>query len=98
MTEIMEVSLLIQAIGIWMIIFVIYTGWDLPKIRAMIREKSLRYVRCCLRCDHILALGRYGHANTRNRDNEKRRIDRFGSRCQVDSISRCRTRWSRAMR
>ncbi len=40
MTEIMEVSLLIQAIGIWMIIFVIYTGWDLPKIRAMIREKK----------------------------------------------------------
>ncbi len=40
MTEIMEVSLLIQAIGIWMIIFIIYTGWDLPKIRAMIREKK----------------------------------------------------------
>lgn len=40
MTEIMEVSLLIQAIGIWMIIFVIYTGWDLEKIRAMIRKKK----------------------------------------------------------
>ena len=40
MTEIMEVSLLIQAIGIWMIIFVIYTGWDLEKLRAMIQKKK----------------------------------------------------------
>lgn len=40
MTEIMEVSLFIQAVGIWMIIFIIYTGWDLEKIRAMIRKKK----------------------------------------------------------
>lgn len=40
MTKIMEVSLLIQAVGIWMIIFIIYTGWDLEKIRAMIRKKK----------------------------------------------------------
>lgn len=46
MTDLMEVLLLIQAIGIWMIIFIIYTDWDLEKIRAMIRKKSLRYVRC----------------------------------------------------
>ena len=40
MTKIMEVSLLIQAVGIWLIIFVIYTGWDLEKIRAVIRKKK----------------------------------------------------------
>ena len=40
MTELMVVTSTIQAIAIWMLVILWYTGWDLEKIRAMVRKKK----------------------------------------------------------
>lgn len=40
MTEITAVMSTIQAVAIWMLVILWYTGWDLEKIRAMIRKKK----------------------------------------------------------
>ena len=40
MIELVVVTSTIQAIAIWMLVILWYTGWDLEKTRTMIRKKK----------------------------------------------------------